>query len=172
MYYVRVEMEHKTPGFVWWNPGYGFCGLSWLSTWLIYWMDATIPESIYRSSLDGCIHASDLDYGILYYGWLHPYHISCIWDISCTCLRNFFDGSVFSWTRSHKAFHPSLSLGPHALGGICYTIICHRPCNPPSRTLEGLFRDLWAVTWPKTTFMASPLTRTIIPLKIVSCEKP
>ena len=24
----------------------------------------------------------------------------------------------------------------------CYTVIFHHPCNPPSRTLEGLFRDL------------------------------
>ena len=62
-------------------------------------------------------------------GCAHTTHISCIWDISCTSLRRFSDGGVFSWTRSRKAFHPSLSFGPHALGGICYTVICHHPCN-------------------------------------------
>ena len=30
-----------------------------------------------------------------------------------------------SYMCSCKEFHPSLSLGPHALGGICYTVICH-----------------------------------------------
>ena len=105
-------------------------------------------------------------------GCAHTTYISCISDISCTCLRKFSDGSVFSWTRSRKAFHPSLSLGPPSLRGICYTVIFHRPWNPPSRTLEALFHDLWVVTWPETTFMASPLTRKIIPLKTVSCKKP
>ena len=39
-------------------------------------MEVTIPESIYRSSLDGCIHTLDLDYFILCYGWPipHTYH--------------------------------------------------------------------------------------------------
>ena len=112
-------------------------------------------------SLDGCDHT--WFYLSILNGWLRPYlgsrllytllwmvapipHISCIWDISCNPLRRFSDGSVFSWTRSRKAFHPSLSFGPHALGGICYTVIFHRPCNSPSCTLEGSFRDLWAVT--------------------------
>ena len=30
----------------------------------------------------------------------------------------------------------------HPSNGCCYTVICHRPWNPPSRTLEGLFYDL------------------------------
>ena len=77
-----------------------------------------------------------------FYGWLHPYHISCIREISCICTRRSSDSSVFSWTRSHKAFHPFLSLGPHALRGICYTSFCHRPRNPSSRTLEDYSRDL------------------------------
>ena len=43
-------------------------------------MATTIPKSIYRSSLDGCIHALDLDYYILCYGWLRPYHIYIIYS--------------------------------------------------------------------------------------------
>ena len=63
-------------------------------------------------------------------GCAHTAYISCIWDISCTSPRRFSNDEVFSWTRSRKAFHPSLSLRPHALGGIYYTVICHHPCNP------------------------------------------
>jgi len=120
-------------------------------------------------SLDGCDHA--WVYLSILTGWLHPYlgsrllctllwmtapipHISCTWDISCTSLCRFSGGSVFSYACSCKAFHPSLSLGPHALGGICYTVICHRlspSLLPLSCTLEDSFRDLWEVTWPETT---------------------
>ena len=114
-------------------------------THLIGWLWPYLSLLVDPSLLDGCIHTLDPSYCTLYYGWLHPYHISCIWDISCICLRRFSDGSVFSWRHSHKAFHPSLSLGPHALGGICYRAFCHRPYNPSSRTLEDYSRDLWIV---------------------------
>ena len=85
---------------------------------------------IVYSIMDGCTHTT---------------YISCIWDISCTSLRRFSDGGVFSWTRSRKAFHHSLSLGPHALGGLCYTAICHCPCNSPSRKIGGL------ISWPMSS---------------------
>ena len=94
-------------------------------------MATTIPESIYWSSLDGCDHTLDLDYCILYFGWLRPYHIYIMYlRYQLYFSTQVFRLRSFSWTRSRKAFHPSLSLGPHALGGICYTAICHRPCNP------------------------------------------
>ena len=72
-----------------------FCGLLWLVTWLIHWMVATIPESIYRSSLDGCIHTLDLDYGILCYGWLFPYHIYHVFEISFVLLCTGFPTAMF-----------------------------------------------------------------------------
>ena len=59
-------------------------------------MAVTIPESIYRSSLDGYIHALDLDYCILYYGWLHPYHIYHVFDISFLLVYAGFLTIVFS----------------------------------------------------------------------------
>jgi len=101
-------------------------------------MAATMPESIYRSSLDGCAHTLDLDYCVLCYGWLCPYHIYHILEILVVLLHAGFLEVVCSY----KAFHPSISIGPHALGGICYTKICHRPCYPFSRTLEDSFQDL------------------------------
>ena len=75
-------------------------------------------------SLDGCDHA--WVYSSILTGWLCPYpgsrllctllwmaapipHISCTWDISCTSLRKFSNGGVFSCTCSCKEFHPSLS---------------------------------------------------------------
>ena len=99
-------------------------------THLIGWLRPYLSLLVDPSLLDGCVHTLDPGYCTLYYGWLRPYHISCIRDISCTCLHRFSDDSVFSWVCSHKAFHPSLSLGTHALGGICCTIIFRCPCNP------------------------------------------
>ena len=80
--------------------------------------------------LDGCVHTLDPNYCKLHYGWLRPYHISCIRDINCICIRRSSNGSVFSWARSHKAFHSSLSLEPHALGVICYTLFFIIPAIP------------------------------------------
>ena len=80
-----------------------------------HWMAVSIPWIwiIVYSVMDGCAHTA---------------YISCIWDISCISSRRFSNGGVFSWTRSCKAFHPSLR--PHALGGICYIVIFHCPHNP------------------------------------------
>ena len=80
------------------------------------WMDASIPRIsvLTWSIMDGCAHTT----------------YSCIRDINCTCSCRSFDDDVLVWACSHKAFHPSLSLGPHALRGICYTTFFHYPCNP------------------------------------------
>ena len=59
-------------------------------------MVATIRESIYRSSLDGYVHASDMDYYTLYYGWLCPYHIYHVFEISVVLLYAGFPTVVFS----------------------------------------------------------------------------
>ena len=59
-------------------------------------MAVTILESIYRSLLDGCVHALDLDYCILCYGWLHPYHIYHVFDIPVVILYAGFPTAVFS----------------------------------------------------------------------------
>ena len=109
---------------------------------LIGWLRPYLSLLVGPYLLDGCVHTLDPCFCTLYYRWLHPYHISCIRDISCIWVRKFSDGSVFSWVHSHKAFHASLSLGPHALGGICYTTFCHHPCNPSSYILEGISHDL------------------------------
>ena len=94
-------------------------------------MDVTMPESIYRSSLDGCAHTLDLDYCVLCYGWLRPYHIYHVLEISVVLLFAGSPAAVFLVTHVLvKAFHPSLSPRPHALGGISYIAICHRPCYP------------------------------------------
>ena len=80
--------------------------------------------------LDGCIHTLDPGYCTLYYGWLRPCHISCIKVISCICICRSSNDSVLSWAHSHKAFHPSLSLGRHALRAICYTHFVTVPAIP------------------------------------------
>ena len=121
--------------------------------------------------LDGCDHT--WVYLSILTGWLHPYLGSqllhtLLWmaapmpRIYIMYLRHqlYFAPQVFWWqcfqsACSHKAFHPSLSLRPHALGGICYIAICHRPYHSPSRTLEGSFRDLWAETRLENTFIPS-----------------
>ena len=120
-------------------------------------------------SLDGCDHA--WVHSSILTGWLRPClgsrllctllwmavpipHISCTWDISCTSLCRFSGDSVFICTCFCKAFHPSLSFGLHALGGIYYIVICHcfSPSQLPlSRTLEDSFRDLWEVTQLENT---------------------
>ena len=76
-------------------------------------------------------------------GWLRPYHRPfsyVFWmvapmprlrviEISVVHTCRFFL-VVFQFNEFCKAFHPSHSLGLHALGGICYTAICH--CHPVS----------------------------------------
>ena len=123
---VRVEMERKTLDLACLNPGCDF----------VEYHDYCMTHL-----LDGCDHA--WVYSLILTGWLRPYlgsrllctllwmaapipHISCTWDISCISLCRFSGGNVFSCACSCKAFHPSLSFRPHALGGICYTVICHR----------------------------------------------
>ena len=59
-------------------------------------MAVTIPESIYQSSLDGCVHTLDLDYCILCYGWLRPYHIYHVFEVSVVLLYVVFPTAVFS----------------------------------------------------------------------------
>ena len=141
-------------------------------THLIGWLRPYLSLLVDPSLLDGCVHTLDPDLCTLYYGWLCPYHISCIRDISCICIRRFFDGSVFSWAHSHKAFHPSLSLEPHALGGIYYAAFCHHPYNPSSRTLEDYSRYLWTIKFPENTLMASFCIRARILVKNISSKKP
>ena len=148
-----------------------FCGLLWLFTWLTYWMAATIPESIYRSSLDGCVHTLDMDYCILYYGWLCPYHTSCIWAISCTCIHKFFNDSVFSWTCSRKAFHPSLSRASCFKGHMLHSNL--------SPSLQSLVTHIGGpILWPVSSdmtwnhFHGVPLDKYNHSPKTISCEKP
>ena len=58
-------------------------------------MVVTIPESIYRSLLDGCVHALDLNYCILCYGWLRPYHIYHVFEILVVLFYAGFPTAVF-----------------------------------------------------------------------------
>ena len=108
-------------------------------------MDVTMPESIYRSSLDGYANALDLDYYVLCYGWLRPYHIYHVLEISVVLLYAGSPTVVFSVTHVLVKHFTPLSLGLHALGGICYTAICHHlspSLLPLTCTLEESFQDL------------------------------
>ena len=78
-------------------------------TWLIHWMATTMPESTYRSSVDGCVHTLDL---VFMYsamdGYAHTIYIMYLrYQLYFLC--RFSGGNVFSWPCSCKAFHPSLS---------------------------------------------------------------
>jgi len=95
-------------------------------TWFIYWMAATMPKSIHWSSLDGCAHALDLDCYVLCYEWLCPYDICHVLEISVVFLYAGSMATAFSVAHVLVKHFTPLSLGLHALGGICYTIICHR----------------------------------------------
>ena len=94
-------------------------------TWLIHWMVATMPESIHWSSLDGCAHTLNLDYYVLCYGWLRPHHIYHVLEISVVLLYAGSPATAFSVAHVLVNHFTPLSLEPHALGGICYTVICH-----------------------------------------------
>ena len=104
-------------------------------------MALTIPESIYQSFLDGCVHTLDPDFYVLCYGWLRPYHVHHVFEI-LVVLRADSPTVVFSVDHVLVNHFTPLSLGLHALGGICYTVFCHHPYYPFSRALEDLFRDL------------------------------
>ena len=99
---------------------------------------------------------------ILFDGWLIPYLHPFTWSFS-GCLCPCHDSCII-WQRSqfmymylyflvgfpmanwfitliYKAFHPSFSLGLHALGGIYYTSFCHYPCTPRSLILYNLYSE-------------------------------
>ena len=141
-------------------------------TWLIHWMAATMPESIHWSSLDGCAHTLDLDYYVLCYGWLRPYHIYHVLEISVVLLYAGSPAAAFSVVHVRVKHFAPRSLGPHALGGICYTVICHHPCYSSCRTLEDLSQDLWEVTKPKNTCIMFPWVCTSCSLKTPPVKYP
>ena len=59
-------------------------------------MAVTMPKSIDRSSPDGCAHTLDLDYYVLCYGWLRPYHIYHVLEISVVPLYANSPAATFS----------------------------------------------------------------------------
>ena len=63
--------------------------------------------------------------------WIHVFsiEISVMYMYLCLICRSP-DSSVWFLARTCKSFHPSLMFGLHTLGGICYIVICHYPCNP------------------------------------------
>ena len=81
-------------------------------------MATTKPESTYRSLLDGYAHTLDLDFYVLCYGWLRPYHIHHVLEISVVLLHAGCPAVVFSVGHVLVKHLTPLSLGPHALGGI------------------------------------------------------
>ena len=105
-----------------------------------YWMAAPIPWIwiFMYSAMDGYAHTTYIMY--LRYQLYFSTQV--------------FRRRGFSWTCSRKAFHPSLSLGPHTLGGICYTVICHCPYHSLSRTMEDPFCDLWTLSCLETIIKA------------------
>jgi len=115
--YVRVEVERKTLDCVCCNPGVilihdSFTG--WLRPYLSLFID---PNQMAASILRILI--------IMYSLWMAATmpHISCIWTIILYLSMQILGGSYIC---SCKALHLSLSLEAHALGGICYAVICHR----------------------------------------------
>jgi len=46
--------------------------------------------------MDGCVHALDLDYYVLCYGWLCPYHIYHVLEISVVFLYAGSPAAAFS----------------------------------------------------------------------------
>jgi len=73
-------------------------------------MVATMPESIYRSSLDGYTRTLDLDYCVLCYGWLHPYHIYHVIEILVVLLHAGSPAAVCSVARVLVKHFTPLSL--------------------------------------------------------------
>ena len=163
-------MERKTLDFVCQNPGCDF--MDYYDYYMTHSLDCCDHAWVYLSILTGWLRPyveSSLLYTLLWMA-VPILCVSCTWDISCTSSCSSSGSSVFSCTCSCKAFHPSISLGPHALGGVCYTTICHRPCYPFSRTLEDSFWDLWKVTWPRNTYIVFPWVWTSYALKTPSTK--
>jgi len=52
----------------------------------------------------------DPDYYVLYYGWLHPYHIHHVLEISVVLLHAGFPAAVFSVARVLVKHFTPLSL--------------------------------------------------------------
>jgi len=84
---------------------------------------------------------------ILFDRWLHPCHDSCIiWQRSWFMYMYLYllvGFPMVNWFPAliYKAFHPSIQIGLHALGGIFCTTFCHYPCTPHSLILEDLYSE-------------------------------
>ena len=111
-------------------------------------MAATIPESIYRSSLDGCIHSLDLDYSILYYGWLRPYHIHHVFEILVVLVCAGFPTTVFSVGHVLIKHFTPLSLSRAS----CFRVhMLHRNLSP---SLQSLVPHIGGpILWPVSSDM-------------------
>jgi len=85
---------------------------------------------------DGWLRPCLDPFTLSFYGWLHPCHDSCIiWQRSqfmymyLYLLAGFPTADRFP-ALIYKAFHPSLWLDLHALGGIYYIAFYHYPILP------------------------------------------
>ena len=112
---------------------------SWLYTWFLRRMAAPMPwiYFIWSLHLDGYVHVEDpFTWSFFWWiaatiPWIHVFssEISVMYMYLCSICKSP-DSSIWFLARTCKAFHPSLMFGLHTLGGICYTVICHCPCNP------------------------------------------
>ena len=106
---------------------------------LSIWMVVPIPWIYFIWSLhsDGCVHSEDPFtwsfswWIVVTIPWIHVFSsdILVMYMYLCLICRSPDSGISFL-AHTCKAFHPSLMFGLHTLGEICYTVICHYPCNP------------------------------------------
>ena len=122
---VRIEMERKTLDCVCCNPGVilihdSFTG--WLRPYQSLFID---PNQMAASILQILIIIHSVN------GWLRPYHIHHVFELSyCISPCRFLAAVGYDLVKHFT----SLFLEAHALGGICYAVICHRPCRTPTVT--------------------------------------
>ena len=137
---------------------------------LIGWLRPYLSLLIW-SSLDGCAHTLDLDYSVLCFGWLRPYHIYIMY----LRYQLYFSTQVFwrrgfSWTCSRKAFHPSLSRASYFRGHLLHNNLS--PSLPFPVPHNG-----GPILWPVNIVMPSkhhqciPLSMSFICPKDISLQK-
>ena len=113
---------------------------------------------LHDHSLDGCIHTT-----------IHVLLFEVFIDVYVSMLAcRFSNDKLWFPASTYKAFHPSLYLGLHGLGGICYTTFCHCVCTPHSVILEDLYSEPYMLPLHEETPIVSLFMSRTIPFCTIS----
>ena len=111
-------------------------------------------------SLDVCVHAT------IHVSFDRVLSYVYVFVLPC----KFSNNRLWFPALIYNSFQPSLYLGLHTLGGICYIKFCHCPCTPHSLILEDLYSEPHMLCVHEETPIVSLFMSRSIPFCTISPE--